>query len=132
MQDLNELLVPALRGRAKVRVQLPLALSEYSEPEPDIAVVPLGAYRTEHPATAHLVIEVAGESARKDRGVKERLHAAAGIPEYWVVDVRARAVSRHRSPARNRYRKVSRFSRTDSLSPAAFPDVVLRVADFVP
>jgi Uma2 family endonuclease len=56
---LPERLIGALQGRAMVRVQLPLALSEDSEPEPDIAVVPSANYREAHPSRAHLVVEVA-------------------------------------------------------------------------
>src|SRR5450631_1217800 len=57
VQKLTRLLVLALVGCAEVRPQLPFAALEFSEPEPDLAVVPLGDYDTEHPAQAHLVIE---------------------------------------------------------------------------
>jgi hypothetical protein len=40
VQGLTERLMPALVGRARVRVQLPLIAGELSEPEPDLAVVP--------------------------------------------------------------------------------------------
>src|SRR5690242_19068453 len=39
ISTLNAWLVPALGGDYRVRVQLPLTLSESSEPEPDVAVV---------------------------------------------------------------------------------------------
>src|SRR5262245_36998247 len=55
---LTELLVPALLGRAQVRIQLPLAASDDSEPEPDVSVVPVGDYLDDHPQGAHLVVEV--------------------------------------------------------------------------
>ena len=41
MQRLNALLLPALLGRATVRIQDPFAAHDLSEPEPDVAVVPL-------------------------------------------------------------------------------------------
>src|SRR5262249_61644787 len=44
VQKLNELLLPKLLGRATVRIQSPFAALEISEPEPDVAVVPLGDY----------------------------------------------------------------------------------------
>lgn len=42
IEELNELLVRALAGRARVRIQFAFAASDGSEPEPDVAVVPKG------------------------------------------------------------------------------------------
>ena len=67
---LTMLLAPALVGRAVVRVQSSLIARDEPEPEPDLAVVPLASYRTAHPERAHLVIEVALSSMKKDRLVK--------------------------------------------------------------
>src|SRR5204863_8227335 len=39
VDELNELLVTALQGAARVRVQNPVRLSNYSEPQPDVCVV---------------------------------------------------------------------------------------------
>lgn len=83
-------------ARAEVRVQMPLALSDSSEPEPDIAVVAPGSYADAHPSTAFLVVEVAEASLRKDRAVKAPLYAAAGIGEYWIVNVVDRCIEAHR------------------------------------
>ena len=60
---LGDLLLPALVGRARVRIQMPFGASDDSEPEPDLAVVPLGDWLDDHPDWAYLVIEVA-ESSR--------------------------------------------------------------------
>src|SRR5450432_3867156 len=87
VQRLNALLVLALVGRAVVRPQLPFAALEFSEPEPDLAVVPLGDYDVEHPAEADLIIEVAESSLAIDRGKKLRLYAACAVPEYWIVNL---------------------------------------------
>src|SRR5688572_29364106 len=88
IERLSELLLPRLVGRARVRIQLAFAASEYSEPEPDVAVVSRDEPRTtDHPAHATLLIEVAASSLRFDRGTKAALYARAGVPEYWVVDV---------------------------------------------
>jgi Uma2 family endonuclease len=83
---------------ASVRVQLPLRLPPCSEPEPDIALVPPGAYTREHPTEALLVIEISASSRNLDLGAKAEIYAAAGIGEYWVVDVAARAIHVHGSP----------------------------------
>src|SRR4051812_8621315 len=52
VQKLNQLLMTRLQGRFTVRIQSPLALSDDTEPEPDVAVVALGDYEVEHPTTA--------------------------------------------------------------------------------
>jgi Uma2 family endonuclease len=83
---------------ASVRMQLPVRLPPLSEPEPDIAIVPSGVYVRAHPAEALLLIEIAVSSSRLDLGTKAEIYAAAGVGEYWVVDLPARVVHVHRSP----------------------------------
>ena len=84
-------------GAFEVRVASPLTLSG-SEPEPDLAVIPLDAPRPYHPATATLVIEVAVTSLTRDLGAKAELYASAGVPEYWVLDLVHRCLVMHRAP----------------------------------
>jgi Uma2 family endonuclease len=83
-----------------VRAQLPLALGQHSEPEPDVAVV-LGTpddYPDDHPNTAILVVEVSDSRLAYDRTIKASLYAAAGIPEYWIVNLVERQLEIHREP----------------------------------
>jgi Uma2 family endonuclease len=77
IQWLTERLVPALAGRASVRIQSALIAGE-SEPEPDVAVVPPAAYRDRHPSEAWLIIEVAEPFLEKDRGAKAHRLGAQG------------------------------------------------------
>ena len=133
VNNLTRLLVVRLTDRAIVAVQGPIVLAEDSEPEPDIAVI---RHRTvpykEREAfreDALLLIEVAESSLAYDRSTKLRLYAEAGIPEYWVVDCLAESVEIHRGPDAGRYRDVSRVEGAASVSPQAFPDVVLTLAD---
>ena len=81
VDELTEKLVTALVGRARVRIQHPFLAADESEPEPDVAVVPLGDYLTAHPDRAYLVIEVADSSLRKDRYVKAPLYAISNVEE---------------------------------------------------
>ena len=57
--------------------------AEYSEPEPDVALVTgtVRDYRFAHPTSAVLVVEISDGSLRHDRTVKQRLYARCGIPE---------------------------------------------------
>ncbi len=94
VQRLTRWLAPLLvRGTHDVRVQLPLRVPDpTSLPEPDLAVVERDDTVIGHPTTAPLVIEVADSSLRVDMTVKPALYAAAGVPEYWIVDLSGRRV----------------------------------------
>lgn len=125
----------------EVRGQLPLALGLHSEPEPDVSVV-VGSvrdYEKEHPKTALLVVEVADSSVRLDRKVKASLYAAAGIADYWLVNLPERVVEIHREPAPmadepfgHHYRSITRHPETAIVSPLAAAAATIRVADLLP
>jgi Uma2 family endonuclease len=128
---LNQLLMARLQGRFGLRVQSPLALSDDSEPEPDIAVVAVGDYDTEHPSAALLVVEVAETTLRRDRG-KAAVYALARIPEYWIVNLANRTVEVHSSPDGDRYAEVRTMRSGDLLRPAQLIDVAIAVAEILP
>jgi Uma2 family endonuclease len=132
IQVLNEWLVMALRGRAHIRVQLPFAASDVSEPEPDVAVMPPGDYYNEHPTRALLVIEVADSSLREDRDLKSPIYAAAGVPEFWLVDVNAETVTVYRDPDGGSWTEMKRHGREETLALASFPDVAVTLSELFP
>ena len=78
-----------------------------SQPEPDLSVARGGEsrYAGRHPGPADLVlvVEVADTSLRRDRREKLVIYAAAGISEYWIVNVRGRAVEVYTRPAGDFY-----------------------------
>jgi Uma2 family endonuclease len=115
VEALTERLVPALAGIARVRVQLPLAAGEHSEPEPDIAIVPPDEPRDRHPERALLVIEVADATVRLDLVRKARIYAAAGVPTYWVIDIGDGVVHVHTDPAETGYGAVTRHGPDEPL-----------------
>ena len=132
IQRLTRLLVPALLGRADVRVQLPLIAPDDSEPEPDLAVVPLGDYDHAHPDVAHLVIEVARTSQAYDREAKGPLYAAMNVPEFWLVDVVARTIEVRRAPGPDGYGAVETLHAGGRISLVTFPDVTVDVSAVLP
>jgi Uma2 family endonuclease len=127
-------LAAALGPGVEVRVQMPLALDERSEPEPDVAVVPGSTrdYRDAHPSSALLVVEVADATLRFDCGRKLGLYARCGIPEVWIVNLVDAAVEVHRDPAASGYRTGLRLGSGDTVSPGARPDARIAVADLLP
>lgn len=130
-RKLTELLMLQVQGRFTLSVQSPLALSDDSEPEPAVAVVPLGDYDSRHPDTALLVIEVSDTTLRKDRG-KAALYASAKIGEYWIVNLGARTVEVHTSPDGERYAEIRTLRDGDVLRPVMFAGVAIAVADILP
>lgn len=131
-RHLQRILMDALSPRAEVHSQSPLALRDDSQPEPDLAVVPLGDYRRAHPTAAQLVVEVADSSQRKERRSKAPLYATAAIPEYWIVLVADGVVEIYREPRDGRYTRMETVDRGGTITMAAFPDVRVRVDDFMP
>jgi hypothetical protein len=134
IDNLAERLIVALTGRAIVSVQMPIALSDDTEPEPDLQLLrrrPVPYKDREAFADdALLLIEVAETSLAYDRSTKLRLYAAAGIPEYWVVDCRAESIEVHRAPHPDGYRDVTRVAGPGAtITPLAFPDVALPLAE---
>lgn len=107
VEGLSERLMPALTGTVRVRVQLPFAPDELSEPKPDVAIVPADAPRDRHPGVALHVIEVADTSLTLDLGRKARIYAAAGVPAYWVVDPSVPAVHVHGQPTSDGYDSIN-------------------------
>lgn len=102
-----------------------------SEPEPDIAVVALGDYSEAHPSLALLVVEVADSSLRFDREIKAPLYAASGFREYWIVNLCDQVVEVHRHARGDVWTEVVHHLRDAVLSPLAFPDVKIAVADII-
>lgn len=119
LRALNRWLVPRLPEPWVLGVQTPLSAGERSEPEPDLSVVqepPSG-----HPPSAVLVVELAVSSQRTDLVHKPRVYAAAGVTEYWVVDLPAAQVVVHRRPGADGYADVERRPWTAPLEVLGVP-----------
>ena len=131
----------ALGDAWQIDSQLPLALDDVSQPEPDIAVVPRdpNAYREAHPSCAALVVEIAETSYRVDRDYKLSLYARAAIPECWLLDLVNETVEIHREPETSpaarygwRYARVETLRAPDMVRPLIAPAIPVRVADLLP
>jgi Uma2 family endonuclease len=124
-----------------VRGQLPVALDDDSEPEPDISVVPgsFRDYRHGHPPRAVLIVEVAESSLSLDRALKGSLYARARVPEYWIVNLVDRALEVHRDPVADaaarygwRYTTVATLRVGETVTSLSAPDSPISVADLIP
>ena len=119
-----------------VRSEAPIQLNDRSEPEPDITVVRLDplAYSTHHPTPKDvlLLIEVADSSFKHDLEVKAPTYAAAGIVDYWILDVIERELHVFRQPLGDRYQSHSVLAATLSITPVAFADLDIQISDMLP
>ena len=122
-----------------VRQSSALALDRWSEPEPDVVVVP-GAprdYATAHPRRPALAVEVSLSRLGFDRHTKAAMYARAGVADYWIVNLQDRRLEIHREPARIarrrwRYRAISTHAADEFVSPLAAPPARIAVADLLP
>lgn len=116
----------------RVRVQMPLSLTDESEPEPDLAVVTRHEQQTAevHPRTALLVVEASGESLRRDRGIKRKLYARANVAEYWIAIVEEKKfeVYTDPDPVAGRFRTMKVVGLGEVLTPRAIKGVSIPVS----
>ena len=130
VSNLIRVLVLGLGTRAVVSPQNPVQIPVHSEPEPDVAVLRERSYKISTPTAEDvlLLVEVADTSLRFDRTVKLRLYARAGIPEYWLADAGTETVTLYREPVGETYEHARVVGIDGTLSPVAFPDLVIHVA----
>ena len=130
-----DLMRESIGRRAMVRVQGSIQLNDATMPEPDIAVIrrrSVNDIAPVLPSDVYLVVEVADSSLEFDLGEKLARYAAAGIPEVWVANLRAGELVVNTEPERGVYTNVRVITMGGRVSPQAFPDVALELADFIP
>ena len=134
IDNVAECLREVFGSRFYIRIQHPLAADDYSEPEPDVAVVhgPMRDYRDAHPTSAVLVVEVSDTSLREDRTLKQRLYARCGIPEYWILALPENRLEVYRNPAGDSYQSVTNHKAGDKIAPLARPDAQIVVDNLLP
>ncbi len=141
---LTELLLPHFNSGTgyHLRGQMPLALPALTcEPESDIAIIALDTPTNAagRPTSAELIVEVAESSLTYDRDRKGPLYAAAGIREYWLINLRERRLELYRQPVPDtdsfsgwRYQERQVLQEGDRVSPLATPDVDMTIDRWFP
>jgi len=132
---LIELLTARRVRGAEVRVQDVLRLREGRTAHPDLGLYRLreGEFEDEQPTgrDALLVVEVADSSLLYDRTVKMDDYAAAGVQEYWVVDLRRNAVIVSRKPVAGQFMDVREHGAGETLQSSAVGDAGIAVDDII-
>lgn len=136
------LFITELGERAEVRAQDPITdPHSVSEPEPDLVLaVPRGDnYVSRHPQPQEvlLVIEVADSSLAADRGIRKQVYAAAGIEDYWIVNLVDGQVEVYREPklladSTATYQQQTIHKADDIVALLHFPDCEVDVAALLP
>ena len=128
-----EILRERLGRSVIVRVQNPIQLDDYSEPQPDIAVLKRrdDFYRGCHPRPGDilLVIEVSDTTLEYDRKVKAPLYARAGVPEVWVVNLADELIEAYADPAEGAYQTARSHARGEELQSRALAPLRVSVAE---
>lgn len=117
-----------------VRVQNPLRLSDYNEPEPDIALTDLTKYdgkRHPRPEETLLVVEVSDSTLKYDRETKLSLYAEAEIPEVWIVNVPSDIVEVHQDPSNGVYQLVNIFNQGETAQSSILPELSISVDEIL-
>ena len=123
-------------ARVEIRTEQHVDLSPLnSMPEPDLAVCSWRAdrYGVTAPGVAdiHLIVEVALSSLPYDRTTKRELYELAGIPEYWIVNLRDRQIEQFVPDAEGKYPKDGEvFAEGTRFSHALMGEIV--VAEVLP
>lgn len=136
VRRLTRVFAPLMDDRATVSIQNPVRLSQYSEPEPDVALL---TYREDMYSQAYptaldvlVLIEVADTTLAYDRNVKLPMYARAEIPEVWIIDLVGETIERYTEPTADGFRIVRRYRRDDAIEPARLPGIVIQVDDVLP
>lgn len=136
VKRLNALFSRLFRGRAIVSVQDPIRLNDYSDPEPDIALlVPRDDfYATGHPGPKDvlLAVEVADRSLALDLGTKIPMYARARIAEAWLIDLKTDTITVFTEPKNGRYTTSAKFSGGSRIESPVLAKRRVKVADVLP
>lgn len=121
------LLMRQVGDAAIVSAQNPIQLDDYTEPQPDIALLQPrdDRYRSAHPRAADvlLVAEVADSTIEYDRAEKLVRYAVAGIAEVWIVDVGGRTIEQYTQPRNGRYHAMRLIEQGETLIAASIAGV---------
>lgn len=131
----SELFFSRLATVASVRVQNPITLDDFSEPQPDISLVKRRSdfYQERHPQPADifLLVEVADTTIDFDLSVKIPQYCQSGIEEVWLVDLNQNCIRVYRTPTPNGYQLIQLFTAEQTLTLGAFPEVKINIKEIL-
>ena len=120
-----------VKGIFLVRTQNPIVLDDFSEPQPDVAVLKFrpDRYLNAHPRPSDILIliEVAETTVHFDRHVKVPLYARAGIPEVVLFNLPADRLECFLQPETGIYQVSRVFNRGEKFESASIAGLTLDI-----
>ncbi|MBI5876886.1 MAG: Uma2 family endonuclease [Chloroflexi bacterium] len=130
---LTELLIEVVARAAIIWTQNPVRLNDFSEPQPDVAVLRRDESRYAGalpvPTDIQVLIEVSDTSLEVDRTIKLPLYARNGIPTVWLINLADDVVEAYTDPIESAYATQRVARRGERLSLPRFPDSSMSVDD---
>jgi Uma2 family endonuclease len=131
VKSLRQLFTTMLADTVVVWVQNPICLGEYSEPEPDLALLKLRPdLYSEHRPTAKdvfLIVEMTEQAGDYERDVKLPVYAQAGFGEVWLVNIKDMKVEVYTNPAGQEYDMYHKFCQEHTITSVVFPNLRIPV-----
>ena len=137
-QHLTKLLIRHLceqiedAGAGYVLPPVDVVLSDDTTVAPDIVVIRTERAGIMHPLRIYgapdIVVEVLSTDRDRDLVDKRQLYAAAGVPEYWILDGDADTLTALELADDGAYRERAVLTATDTLTTPLFPDFSLPLA----
>ena len=125
-------LISQISDEAIISSQNPVRLNDYTEPQPDIAVL---HYRDDYYAQALptaddilLLIEVADTTLKYDREEKMPRYAQAGVPEAWIVNLAEQLVEQYTLPVKGQYTHLQKVLLGDTVTSLTLPVITLNTS----
>src|SRR5262245_27644083 len=110
---LNKIIMRQIGDDAIISIQNPVQLDDYSEPQPDVAILSLrDDYYDQalaRPDDILLIIEVADTSLDYDREQKLPRYAASNVVEVWIVDVEKQTIEQYTKPLHGQYTQLNKI-----------------------
>ena len=130
VEDLERALRDLETASERVVKEPQFNLDDDTYTEPDILVRPAHILTPDvRGDTALLVVEVADSSLDFDLTTKAAQYCSFGVREYWVVNVKTRETTVHRSPEPAGYADVVKLRKRTTLRPSLAPHLAVRLAD---
>ena len=128
----NRELTVRLDGKAVTVSQVPVELSDTTEPEPDFIIL---EYRDDYYrkrkgtiAESLLFVEVSKSTLDHDRRIKLPKYAESGIREVWIINATKDpyVLEVYSQPQGDEYTVIHKYAEGKLVAPLEFPDVEIR------
>ena len=130
VNKLNKIFFQQVGAFGIVSVQNPIRLNDYSEPQPDIAILhhrdDFYTHALATPDDVLLVVAIADTTLEYDRDQKVPRYAQANISEVWLVDVSAQVIEQYTQPVQGMYRQWRKILFGDTIIATGIPGFTIK------